>query len=292
MSASERTHATIHFSDLTPFMGAEVHGVDLNRPLPDTDFAALRRELADRSLLLIRGQDLTPESQIALSRRFGDLEEHVLQDFCLDGHPEIFVVSNIVENGKHIGAYGGSKEYHSDLAYIPEPSMGSVFYCLECTEEGGETEFISMFAVHDALPEERRAWLSRQKAVFDYPWNHEKRNAHRPALTQAQIDSTPPVAHPCVRTHPENSRRAAFFSPIWIRNFEGMTEEESQPILEDLCAFAMQPQFSYAHKWRPGDVLIWDNRSSMHRALPFDEEGARRLMHRTTICGDRPYLDG
>jgi taurine dioxygenase len=116
-------------------------------------------------------------------------------------------------------------------------------------------------------------------------------NFHRPPLTQEQIDSTPPIAHPCVRTHPETGRRAAFFSPIWIRNFEGMSEEESQPILMELCDFATQEQFTYTHTWRPGDVLIWDNRSSMHKAMPFDEENARRLMHRTTICGDRPYLD-
>ena len=292
MSASERAHEGLQYTELTNFMGAEIHGIDLNVPLSEGAFADLRRLLADHSLLLLRNQDISPDSQISFSRRFGELEEHVLQNFCLDGHPEIFVVSNIIENGEHIGAYGGSKEYHSDLAYIEAPSLGSVFYCLECTEVGGETSFISMYAVHDALPEERRTWLTQQKAVFDYPWNHEIRNAHRPPLTAAQIANTPPVSHPCVRTHPETGRRAAFYSPIWIRNFEGMSEEESQPILDELCEFAMRPEFTYTHKWQPGDVLIWDNRSSMHKANPFDEKNGRRLMHRTTICGDRPYLDG
>ena len=292
MSASERVHEGLEYTELTNFMGAEIHGIDLNVPLTESEFADLRRLLADHSLLLMRNQDISPNSQISFSRRFGELEEHVLQNFCLDGHPEIFVVSNIIENGEHIGAYGGSKEYHSDLAYIEAPSLGSVFYCLECTEVGGETSFISMYAVHDALPGERRTWLTQQKAVFDYPWNHEIRNAHRPPLTAAQIANTPPVSHPCVRTHPETGRRAAFYSPIWIRNFEGMSEEESQPILDELCEFAMRPEFTYTHKWQPGDVLIWDNRSSMHKANPFDEKNGRRLMHRTTICGDRPYLDG
>ena len=281
----------LEFSDLAPLMGSEVHGLDINQPMSEDTFALLRRKFSERSLLLIRDQNLTPASHIAFSGRFGELEAHVLQDYCLNGHPEIFVVSNIKENGKHIGAYGGSKEYHSDLAYIEEPSLGSVFYCLECTEEGGETVFVSMFEVHDALPEERREWLTRQKAIFDYPWNHLKRNAHRPPLTEKQIEDTPPISHPCVRTHPETGRRAAFFSPIWIRNFEGMSEEESQPILDELCEFATRPTFTYVHRWRPGDVLIWDNRSSMHKAMPFDEVNGRRLMHRTTICGDRPYLD-
>jgi len=285
------SNESLKFSDLAPFMGTEVHGLDINQPLSDEKFATLRRKFAERSILLIRNQDLSPVSHITFSQRFGELEAHVLQNFCLDGHPEIFVVSNIKEKGKHIGAYGGSKEYHSDLAYIERPSLGSVFYCLECTQEGGETSFVSMFEVHDALPQDRREWLTRQKAVFDYPWNHKIRNAHRPPLSAAQIVETPPVSHPCVRSHPETRRRAAFFSPIWIRNFEGMTEEESQPILAELCEFAMQPKFSYIHKWRPGDVLIWDNRSSMHKAMPFDEINGRRRMHRTTICGDRPYLD-
>ena len=285
------SNESLKFSDLAPFMGTEVHGLDINQPLSDEKFATLRRKFAERSILLIRNQDLSPVSHITFSQRFGELEAHVLQNFCLDGHPEIFVVSNIKEKGKHIGAYGGSKEYHSDLAYIERPSLGSVFYCLECTQEGGETSFVSMFEVHDALPQDRREWLTRQKAVFDYPWNHKIRTAHRPPLSAAQIVETPPVSHPCVRSHPETRRRAAFFSPIWIRNFEGMTEEESQPILAELCVFAMQPKFSYIHKWRPGDVLIWDNRSSMHKAMPFDEINGRRRMHRTTICGDRPYLD-
>ena len=282
---------SLNFSDLAPFMGAEVDGLDINQPLSDERFATLRRKLAERSILLVRDQDLSPASHIAFSQRFGELEEHVLQDFCLNDHPEVFVVSNIKENGKHIGAYGGSKEYHSDLAYIEKPSLGSIFYCLECTQEGGETSFVSMFEVYDALPQDRREWLTQQKAVFDYPWNHKIRNAHRPPLSETQIAETPPVSHPCVRSHPEPRRRAAFFSPIWIRNFEGMTEEESQPILLELCDFAMQPKFTYVHKWRPGDVLIWDNRSSMHKAMPFDEMNGRRRMHRTTICGDRPYLD-
>ncbi|MBT5664029.1 MAG: TauD/TfdA family dioxygenase, partial [Rhodospirillaceae bacterium] len=113
-------------TDLTPFMGAEVHGVDLGAAMPDATFGAIKRALAERSVLLFRNQDMTPESQIAFSARFGELEKHVLQNFCLDGHPEIFVVSNIIEDGKHIGAFGGSKEFHSDLAYIPDPSKGSV----------------------------------------------------------------------------------------------------------------------------------------------------------------------
>ena len=278
------------FKALTENVGSEVTGLDMRQPLSDTLRDQLERELADRSVLLVRGQtDLTPEQHIAFSRCFGDLEEHVLQNFCLPGHPEIFVVSNIVENGKHIGAYGGSKEYHSDLAYLPEPSMGSVFHCLECPEEGGETVIVSMSAVYDALPAERRAWLSQQRAVFDYVWQYERAHRDRPTLTEEQKARVPPIGHPAVRTHPVNGKPALFLSEIWVRRFEGVADEESQETIRDILDFATRPEFTYVHRWRPGDVIIWDNRNSMHKACPFDEANTRRRMHRTTIKGTAPF---
>lgn len=284
------TASPIRTTELTRFMGAEVLDIRLGEPIPDPLLAQIRRALAERSLLLFRDQDLSPEAHIAFSRRLGPLEDHVLQNFCLEGHPEIFVVSNIVEDGKHIGAYGGSKIFHSDLAYMAEPSLGSVFHCLECPASGGETAFASMFAAYDALPGTRRAWLTGRTAVYDYVWDYARRHPTRPALTEAQKRKTPPVAHPCIRSHPETGRRALFLSPVWVRHFVGMSEAESRPILEEICDFATGADFTYTHTWRPGDVLIWDNRSLLHKACPFDEANTRRLMHRTTICGDRPYL--
>jgi taurine dioxygenase len=282
---------TIRTTALTFFMGLEVHDVQLGQPMSDATLAEIRGALIEHALLLFRDQDLTPEAHIEFSRRLGKLEEHVLQDFCLDGHPEIFVVSNIVEDGRHIGAYGGSKFYHSDLAYIPEPSMGSVFHCLECPGEGGETAFASMFAAYDALAQARRQWLENQSAVYDYVWDYSRRHTGRPPLSAEQKRRTPPVVHPCVRSHPESGRRAIFLSPIWVRNFDGMSEAESQPIVKEITDFAIGDEFTYVHKWRPGDVVMWDNRSTLHKACPFDEENTRRLMHRTTISGDKPFLD-
>ena len=282
---------SLNFENLTENVGSEVTGLDMSRPLTDDTRDRLERELAERSVLLVRGQiDLTPEEHIAFSRCFGDLEEHVLQNFCLPGHPEIFVVSNIVENGKHIGAYGGSKEYHSDLAYLPEPSMGSVFHCLECPEEGGETAIVSMSAVHDALPAERRDWLSRQSAIFDYVWQYERAHRDRPELTEEQKARVPPIGHPAVRTHPVSGNPALFLSEIWVRRFEGVADEESQTMIREILDFATRPEFTYVHKWQPGDVIIWDNRNSMHKACPFDEENTRRRMHRTTIKGTAPFF--
>ena len=274
---------------LTPFMGVEVKNVQLATATDASTTAALRRLMAEHSLLLFRDQyDLTPGAHVAFSRGFGELEEHVLSDFCLEGHPEIFVVSNIIENGKHIGAFGGSKAYHSDLAYLPEPSMGSVFRCLECPAEGGETAFISMFAVYDALPPEQQQWLSERTAVFDYVWHYERYHTDRPPLSDEQRKRVPPIEQPCVRAHPETGRPALYVSPTWVRRFGDLSETESEPLLQELLAFACDDRFAYYHTWQPGDVLIWDNRSSMHKACPFDEQNTRRLMHRTTIKGHAP----
>jgi len=276
------------FTPLTPALGARVDGIDLSQPMSDAVFERIRAAMVEYTLLFLPGQDMTPEQQIAFSCRFGALEDHVLSDFCLPDHSEVFVVSNIVEQGRHIGAHGGSKFFHSDLSYMAEPSLGSVFYCLECPEEGGETAFASMFAAYDALPEERKRWLERRNVVNDYVWNYERNlQKSRAPLTEAQKAKTPPVAHPAVVRHPENGRRALFVSGNVSRRFEGMKEAESQPIIKELVEFATQDEFAYTHKWTPGDVLIWDNRSTVHKACPFDEENTRRRMHRTTICGDR-----
>ena len=275
---------------LSENFGVEVTGVDLAAPMSDDTFAGLRRAMAENGLVLLRDQGhISPADQIAFSRRFGPLEEHVLTQFLLPGHPEIFVVSNIKENGKHIGAHGGSKEYHSDLAYLEEPSLGSVFRCLECPEEGGETAFVSMAAAYRALPDDLRQRLDDLTAVFDYAWSYDQRMAAiRGPLSDEQRAKTPPIPHPAVRAHPETGEPALFLSDIWVRRFEGLSEAESADILAQVMAVATAPEMEYRHSWRPGDVLIWDNRSTMHKACPYDVDNTRRLMHRTTIRGDRP----
>ena len=277
------------FTPLKTTIGARVDRIDLSRPMSDAVFNQIRAAMVEYTLLLFQGQTLTPEEHVAFSRRFGQLEDHVLSEFCLPEHSEIFVVSNIVEDGRHIGAHGGSKYFHSDLSYMAEPSLGSVFYCLECPDEGGETAIANMFAAYDALPADQKRWLRGRNVVNDYVWNYERNlRQRRGPLSEAQKAKTPPVVQPAVLRHPENGRSALFVSNNVSRCFEGMDETESRRIIEDLTAFATQPAFVYTHKWTPGDVLIWDNRSTVHKACPFDEEGARRRMHRTTICGARP----
>ena len=287
---AHRSNLAPTFVPLAPHLGSSVEGIDIGEPMSSDIFECLRAELANRCLLVLPGQDITPAQQVAFSRRFGPLDSHVLSECSLDGHPEIFMVSNIVENGFHIGASGGSNDYHSDLAYMAEPSLCSLFYCLECPNDGGETAFASMFAAYDALPDERKRWLESHDAVYDYAWHHAAHMSDRPTLSEAQKASTPPVVHPSVRTHPETGRKALFVSELMTRTFEGEDEVESRALLAELTAFATQPEFVYVHKWTPHDMVIWDNRSTLHKGCPFDEINDRRRMHRTTVRGDRPFL--
>ena len=290
MVSAYSSFSSLEMSPLSAVMGMRVHDLDLADGVSDTQLAAIRAALAEHCILLFPAQHrLSPAGHIEFSRQLGQLEDHVLKDFCLPGHPEIFVVSNIIEDGQHIGAYNGSKTYHSDLAYLPEPSMGSVFRCLECPPEGGETAFINMFAAYAALPDERKHGLAGRSVVFDYAWDYERRHGGvRPPLTEVQKARVPAIEQPCVRRHPESGKPALFVSPTWVRAFAGMSDEESQPVLDELLEFACDDRFAYYHSWSPHDVLIWDNRSTMHRVCPYDNDGTRRLMHRTTVKGEAP----
>ena len=278
------------FTPLSPAIGMEVHGIDMSLPASPDTIARLNEVLSHNSILLFRDQDLAPERHIAFSQYFGELEPHVADQYNMPGHPEIFIVSNVVENGREIGARGGARHWHSDYSYRERPSLGSLFYCLECPPEGGQTQFASMYTAYEALPDEKKEFLAGARAVHDYNYYWTNYTPHRKPLTEEQRRQVPPVAHPALRTHPVSGRRALYLAHQVVSHFEGMEFEESQETIEEIVSFATESRFVYTHEWRSGDVIFWDNRSSMHRVLPFDEERHRRRMHRTTLKGDRPYL--
>ena len=283
------SHHSITVTPLSPEIGAEVKGLDLSQPIDETTYQQVRDALLKHLILLFRDQDISPEQHIAFSGWFGELSIHVVSDCLLPGHPEILVVSNVKENGRPIGLHGSSRLFHSDIAYQDEPSMGSLFLCRECPPRGGETEFANMYAAYEALPEQRRTWLERQRGVNDYIYHYEVYEKHRKPLTDEQKAKLKPAVHPAVRTHPETGRKAIFLSQSHTSHFEGLEIDESRRIIQEVTEFCARPQFVYRHRWRPGDLVFWDNRCTMHRVLPWDDQ-YRRLMHRTTIKGDKPYL--
>jgi taurine dioxygenase len=271
--------------------GAEVSGLELTRPLASDLVQELHRALGEHGILLFRGAQLTPEQHIAFSRHFGALATHVVGEFNLPGHPEIFIVSNVKEDGKLKGAVYAGQYWHSDLSYMPKPSLGSLLLCREIPEIGGDTMWANMYLAYDTLSEVMKNFLGGLKALHDYSHAYDTYFAHlkeRPPLTPEQRAKTPPVAHPMVRTHPVTGRKALYVNPGFTTRILGMAHEESQPILDFLSRHSTRPEFIYRHRWQVRDLIFWDNRCTMHYALSDYDFSVRRHMHRTTLAGDEP----
>jgi taurine dioxygenase len=282
---------TIEVYPLHDALGAEVRGVDLSRDIAPEDFKAIHRAHLDHGILLFRDQDLTPEQHKGFSLRFGPPEIHVVSWYRLPGHPEIIVVSNKKgADGKPLGLEDAGRYWHSDMSYLPTPALGSILYAREVPPTGGDTKFAGMHAAFDALPADRKAQLSKMRAIhhFGSRWYREKDKAGiRPPMTKEEEEKTPPVDHPIIRTHPENGRKSIYAGGFTM-GVVGMEQEAALEFLDELEAFVSQPQFVYTHQWRAGDVVFWDNRCTMHHATNYDAKNHTRHIHRTTIKGDKP----
>ncbi len=280
--------------DIRPFdapLGAEVLGLDLSRPLGDLDFSRLHRAHLDHHVLVFRDQRITPEQQIAFSRRFGPLQIHVLHQFLLKDHPEILIVSNVVENGQPTGLGDAGHYWHSDLSYKERPSLGSMLHAQELPAEGGDTVFANMHLAWETLPDDLKNAISGLRAEHSYLAKYEalrKRSPWRPKLSDEQIAQVKPVEHPVVRTHPETGRKALFVSEHFTTRIVGLPEDESDGLLQRLFEHSVRPEHLYRHVWQPHDMVFWDNRSVMHLATGCPDQMRRRL-NRTTIEGDVPF---
>lgn len=282
-----------HF-EVVPFdapLGAEVIGLDLSRPVNAADFQRIHRAHLDHHVLVFRDQQITPQQQVDFSRRFGELQIHVLRQFQLPEAPEILIVSNIKENGQPIGLGDAGAFWHSDLSYKDIPSLGSMLHAQELPATGGDTLFANMHMAWDALPEARRSVVAGLQAEHSYLAKYaelQRRNPWRPDLTAQQVAEVKPVRHPVVRTHPETGRKALFVSEHFTTAIVGLAEEESRALLDELFAHTTQAQFVYRHQWRAHDMVFWDNRSLMHLAAGCPDD-QRRMLYRTTIEGDVPF---
>ena len=276
-------------------LGAEITGIDLSQPVDDKTFTQIVAALHQHEVIGFPGQNLTPDQHIAFSRRFGELERHVRQDCCRPGYPEIFVVSNVIENGRPIGSRDAGFFWHSDLCYAAKPSRGSLFYAREVPirngEPKGDTLFSSMTAAYDALPASIKQKLAGRLAVNSYiaGYSRERKSGPRPQLTAEQKARTPDMPHPAVRTHPYTGRKCLFVNEGYTTEIAGIDASDSRAMLQELFAHIKKDEFVYRHKWRKGDFLIWDNCATQHRAVLDYELPLRRVMERTTLCGTVPY---
>src|SRR3984957_19059227 len=242
--------ATLEINPVHPVLGAEVIGLDLSRDLGDDVFRTVRDAFNRYSVVVFRGQQsLTPAQQVAFSRRFGELEIHVLRHFLHPEFPEILLVSNEQRDGKNIGLADAGRYWHSDLSYKAEPSLGSLLCSKVLPAEGGDTLFASMIAAYERLPADLRARLDGLRAEHDYAARMARQG--RAELTAAQRAGVPPVVHPVVRVHPETGKRALFVSEGFTTRILGIPEDESRAILEILFAAAKAKNTAYRPKWRP-----------------------------------------
>lgn len=278
---------------LHPLFAAEATGVDLSAPLDDACFEALRTAFETHSVLVIRDQDITPAQQVAFSRRLGELEIHVLRQFLHPETPEILLVSNETRDGKAIGLGDAGHYWHSDLSYKPEPSLGSALYARVLPQDGGDTIFASMHAVHDRLDPALRARIEDLEAVHDYAYRSDIQAdaGTRPRMTPEQRASVPAVTHPVVRMHDATGRPALFVNEGFTSRVKGLPEGEGRAVLQALFDASLDPAVLYRHAWRPGDLVLWDNRAVTHLATGCPPDQARTL-HRTTIKGIRPVGPG
>lgn len=284
--------AGLDLRPLHPLFAAEVVGLDLARDdLDAAAFAALRAAFEAHSVLVVRDQGhLTPARHVAFSARLGPLEVHVMRQFTLPDAPEVLRVSNERHpDGSPAGLADAGRYWHSDLSYMAEPSLGSALLARVLPSSGGDTLFASQHAAYNSLDAATRARLRGLRAEHSYPYRAEiqARVAGRPPLTEAQRAAVPPVVHPVVRRHDATGRPALFVNEGFTTRVLGLAEDESRALLALLFAAATAPAVTYRHAWRPGDLVLWDNRAVQHLATPYPA-GESRVMHRTTVRGAVP----
>jgi taurine dioxygenase len=273
--------------------GAEIL-FDLSQPIDAMSFGELERLFHDNVVVFFRDQRLTNEQHIDFSRRFGELEIHIVKKYLLPGYPEILLISNVRDAaGEHIGLADAGFTWHSDTSYRRLPSRCSLLYAREVPQRDGtalgDTVFANTITAYEALPETMKRTLAGRKAIHRYAMRRRIDNSPRPKLTAAQLAETPDIAHPIVRTHRHTGRKALYVTAGECVGIEGMPEDEALQLIAELDAHCVRPEFCYRHRWRVGDLVMWDNASAMHLAICDYELPERRLMHRTTVIGSQPF---
>src|SRR3954469_24717534 len=268
-------------------LGAEIRGVDL-RAIDEATFAAIHRAWVDHLVLLFRGQSLSDDDLIGFSRRFGELDWAPIQETgrrFVEGKPELYVVSNVVENGEPIGSLGaGEAVWHTDMSYIPDPPKASMLYALEVPPSGGDTGFVNMYAAYEVLPPVLKQRLEGLSVKHDGTYNSGGYLRQGVAAIDDPVNS-PGAVHPLVCTHPESGRRVLYLGRRRNAYILGLPLAESEKLLDEIWHYATRDEFTWYNQWRVGDLVLWDNRCTMHRRDAFDS-GARRIMHRTQIKGE------
>jgi taurine dioxygenase len=271
---------------LSNALGAEICDIDVSQPMSESTFGDIHRAFLDYGILLLRDQDISREQHIEFSRRFGELDKH--DSLPRDRHPdypELLLVTNRpnADGTPSESRYTG-RQWHTDLSYTTTPALGSLLRCFTLPEVGGDTLFANMTMAYDALSEGMQQMIAGLHGIH-LSGTRRINQQEAGAARQAEVMRlNPPIAQPVVRVHPETGRKALYLGEK-VKRFDGMTEEESKPLIDYLNRHATRPEFVYRHQWRENDIVVWDNRCALHQALgDFDETQIRHL-ERTTVMG-------
>ncbi len=268
---------------LSNALGAEITGFKINDDVGQETIDALRNAFLKYQVLLFRDQDISFETHIAFSRKFGDLDNHEsVPEYRFEAYPQLIRVTN--EGKEPTKVFG--RQWHSDHSMTLVPSMASQLHAREIPDVGGDTMFTNMYLAYDHLSEGMRRLLDGLEAVHTVQSARHLSQVDGDEL-KAKMKRNPPVAHPVVIVHPETGRKALYVSEMMTSQLVGMTREESQSILQYLFELSTLPEFVYRHVWRKHDLLMWDNRCTMHIALSDYDHTQLRDLYRTTIKGSR-----
>ena len=270
-------------------IGAEIRGVDLSRSLPDQTIKKIREVWINHVVAVFPNQKVNDEQHIKFSKRLGKLEIINMSALQMKGRPEIYEATNLDDDNNIMlndhpvmSINRGNQKWHSDSSFKQVPATASMLNAYIVPKEGGETEFANMAAAYRALDEETKKLCEGLVAIHDFYWS--RRDIEEQAFTQKERDAIPAVRHPLIRTHPETGQKAIYVGSH-TREIEGWDFNKSRNLIDMLINFSTQKQFTYQHKWNVGDMVLWDNRSAMHRGMAFDDQNAKRRLHRTTIAG-------
>jgi len=274
---------------LAPGLGAELKGVDLARGVDDALFEAIYAAFLRYQVLLFGEQELPPGRQVEFGRRFGELQIHVMNQYHASAHPELYTLSNVGPDGKPTGRHPdkGTLAWHTDASWQRVTGQVTILYAEVVPERGGETHFCDMYGAYERLDDVWKQRIAGLRAVHNLDFSRTRRHGEEP-MSEAQRKAVPPVDHPVVRTHPETGRRCLFLGDH-AEYIAGMPYDEGRALIEELNAMAIRPELVYAHRWKPGQLILWDNRCLLHRATEYDTVHEPRVIRRCTVLGEVPH---
>ncbi|MGI9421702.1 MAG: TauD/TfdA dioxygenase family protein [Hyphomicrobiaceae bacterium] len=277
---------SMHIRSLTDHLGAEVTGVDLTADLEADVAAALNRAFVQHSVLVVRDQAMTPQQMLHAVHYFGDVFPQHNARFALPECPQIHYISNqdrFADGKRYIPGEG----YHTDHSNDAQPPKATVLLAVQLPDSGGDTQFVNMCRAYEELPEDTKALIAGKTAKHVYQSKHSTRKLM--SLPQGNDREVPKaVFHPLVRTHPENDRKALYINPIRIEEISDMEESEALDLLDSLLKHSTQEKYQYRHRWRVGDLVMWDNRCLLHKANGDYDHSQTRYLYRVMLRGDQP----